>query len=47
MTSPEPPATPRWVKIVGALFVAAVALFAVVHLAGGGFRGHGHAGDAP
>ncbi|NUQ73897.1 MAG: hypothetical protein HUU21_10095 [Polyangiaceae bacterium] len=32
--------TPRWVKVSGLITVIMVLLFVVVHLAGGGFRGH-------
>jgi hypothetical protein len=35
------PGTPRWVKVSGLLAVAFVVVFAIVHLAGGGFRNHG------
>jgi hypothetical protein len=31
---------PTWVKISGIVAIAAVVLFIIVHLAGGGFRGH-------
>ena len=31
---------PRWVKIFAIVAIVAVLLFAVLHLAGGGFRGH-------
>ena len=41
------PGTPRWVKIVGVATVALVVTFAIVHLAGGGFRHHAHVGHAP
>ena len=33
--------TPRWVKLSGALAVVLIVAFAVLHLAGGGFR-HQH-----
>ena len=32
--------TPRWVKVSGILAVIVIAAFAVLHLAGGGFRHH-------
>jgi len=32
--------TPRWVKIGGALALVLVVAFALLHLAGGGFRHH-------
>lgn len=32
---------PRWVKIFGAILVALLIAFVVMHLVGGGFRGHG------
>lgn len=35
-----PPPTPRWVKVTGILAIVAIATFAAVHLAGGGFRKH-------
>lgn len=39
---PEPEdATPRWVAAFGVVAVVLVVLFVVLHLAGGGFRGHG------
>ena len=31
---------PRWVKVWGALAVVLIVAFAVLHLAGGGFRHH-------
>jgi hypothetical protein len=34
-------ATPRWVKIFGIVALVFVAAFVILHLAGGGFRGHG------
>ncbi len=34
------PGMPRWVKISGLVLVAAVVVFAAVHLAGGGLRDH-------
>ena len=33
--------TPRWVKVSGALAIALIVAFALLHLAGGGFR-HRH-----
>ena len=44
---PQPPiypGAPRWVKILGIITLALVAVFVAVHLAGGGFRHHGHFG---
>jgi hypothetical protein len=43
------PGAPRWVKVSGVLAVAFVVVFAVIHLAGGGFRHHAPLGahDAP
>lgn len=35
--------TPRWVKVFGIVALLFVLLFAIVHLLGGGFRGHGPA----
>lgn len=32
--------TPRWVKVFGAIAVALIAVFLIVHLMGGGFHGH-------
>ena len=32
--------TPRWVIVFGVVAVLLVVLFVVLHLAGGGFRGH-------
>ena len=37
----RPPGVPRWVRVFGAVAVVLVVLFVVLHLAGGGFRGHG------
>jgi hypothetical protein len=34
-------ATPRWVKAFGAVAAVLIALFAILHLAGRGFGGHG------
>ena len=31
---------PRWVKVFGIIFLIFVVAFIVLHLAGGGFRGH-------
>jgi hypothetical protein len=36
----EPP--PGWVKVFGAVLVVLVLAFVAMHLAGGGFRGHGY-----
>lgn len=35
------PGTPRWVYIFGIIAFAVVVLFVILHLTGGGFRGHG------
>lgn len=35
--------TPRWVKVFVIVAVLLVLLFAIVHLLGGGFHGHGPA----
>jgi hypothetical protein len=40
--SPAYPGAPRWVKILAVISLALVVVFVVVHLAGGGFRHHGH-----
>ena len=32
---------PRWVKVFGGVLIVLLLLFVVMHLAGGGFRGHG------
>ena len=42
--SPAYPGTPRWVKVLGLIFLALLLVFVVVHLAGGGFRHDGHLG---
>ena len=42
---PAYPGTPRWVKVFGSVAVIALVVFAVVHLAGGGFRHHGSSRD--
>lgn len=39
--------TPRWVKVFGIVALVLVLLFALLHLLGGGFRGHGPAGRPP
>ena len=36
----SPPSTPRWVLVFGAIAAALVVAFIVLHLMGGGFRGH-------
>lgn len=40
---PDEPATPmpRWVKAFAAVLAVLLLAFVVIHLAGGGFRGHG------
>jgi hypothetical protein len=46
--SPKYPGAPRWVKVLGIISLTLVVVFVVVHLAGGGFRHHGHLGsEAP
>ena len=35
------PRVPRWVKIFGLVALALLMVFAIVHLAMGGFHGHG------
>jgi hypothetical protein len=40
MDDPSRHHTPRWVKLGGTLAVVLVVAFAVLHLAGGGFRHH-------
>jgi hypothetical protein len=40
MDDPSQHRTPRWVKIGGALALVLVVAFAILHLAGGGFRHH-------
>jgi hypothetical protein len=42
--SPAYPGAPRWVKILGFISVVLVVAFVAAHLAGGGFRHHGHVG---
>ena len=37
----ESPPAPRWVKVFGLIAVVLVVGFVILHLAGGGFRGHG------
>jgi hypothetical protein len=36
----DSPDTPRWVKIFGLVAAGLLILFVIVHLSGGGFRGH-------
>jgi len=43
--SPAYPGAPRWVKLVGAISIALVATFVILHLAGGGFH-HSHRPEA-
>lgn len=35
-----PPGAPRWVKVLGIIFIALVLLFVILHLSGNGFGGH-------
>jgi hypothetical protein len=35
-----PPGLPRWVKVLGIIVLALVLAFVILHLLGGGFRGH-------
>ncbi|MCA1580962.1 MAG: hypothetical protein LC796_06100 [Acidobacteria bacterium] len=34
------PGTPRWVYVFGLIAIVLVLLFVILHLTGGGFRGH-------
>jgi hypothetical protein len=36
-----PPSTPRWVYVFGIIALVVIVLFVILHLTGGGFRGHG------
>lgn len=36
----SPPGMPRWVKVLGIIIILSLVLFVIVHLLGGGFRGH-------
>ena len=36
----SPPATPRWVYVFGIIAIILILLFVILHLTGGGFRGH-------
>jgi hypothetical protein len=48
MTQPSSyPGAPRWVKIAGLAAALFVALFAIMHIAGGGFRHHGGTDESP
>ena len=38
---PPHPGTPRWVKVFAIVALIVLIVFVIVHLAGGGFRGHG------
>jgi hypothetical protein len=38
----EAPGPPRWVLAFGTVAAVLVVVFVLVHLAGGGFRGHLH-----
>jgi hypothetical protein len=33
-------ATPRWVYVFGIIAIVVAVVFVILHLAGGGFRGH-------
>ena len=35
------PSTPRWVYVFGIIAFVVIVLFVILHLTGGGFRGHG------
>jgi hypothetical protein len=35
------PSTPRWVYTFGIVALVVIVLFIILHLTGGGFRGHG------
>ena len=35
-----PPATPRWVKVFGVIFLILVLLIVILHLTGNGLGGH-------
>ncbi|MCC6457975.1 MAG: hypothetical protein IT328_23675 [Caldilineaceae bacterium] len=35
------PSTPRWVYFFGIIALVVIVLFVILHLTGGGFRGHG------
>ena len=39
--------TPRWVKVSGIIAIVLILLFAILHLAGGGLRGHTPEGHTP
>ncbi len=43
----QPPATPSWVKVLGAIALLLVVLFVIAHLSGHGFGSHMHHGLAP
>lgn len=36
----KPPATPRWVLVIGIVAAVLVLLFILMHVMGGGMRGH-------
>ena len=36
----SPPATPRWVIILGIIFIVLILLFVILHITGNGFGGH-------
>lgn len=38
--SDETGGTPRWVKVLGIVAFVILLLFVILHLVGGGFRGH-------
>lgn len=38
----HPPAAPRWVRVPAIMAGLLVLVFAILHLAGGGFRNHMH-----
>lgn len=40
-TTSTPPSTPRWVKMVGIVFIVLVLLFVILHLTGNSLGGPG------
>ena len=41
------PSMPRWVKMFGIVFIVLVLLLVILHLTGGGFKGHTPGGHTP
>ncbi len=36
----QPPSTPRWVKVLGIIFIILIIFLIILHITGNGFGGH-------